>query len=308
MGLPSTFSDGGSGWIAAAAGGFVPDVFSKKLQAKFYKASVLPAITNNDYTGDISGPGSKVYIRTVPNITVANYTGTISAYNDPTTSSIELDIDKAKFWAFKKDDVLASLADIQFWSEASKDASEQMRIAVETDVLAGVVASATTVVDSDAAEFMNGNVVLTAAKVLDVILRAGRKLDELNIPEDRFLVIPPWMAELLKSSDLRQAYLTGDKTSPLRNGMIGQIDRFTVYVSNMLANPGVGVTDEGKTYCLAGHKKAICFASKFVKTETIKLESTFGDGVRGLQVYGYKVVVPDALAVIEARHTIDPTP
>lgn len=316
MGLPSNFigtaGSGGQGWLTETGSGtstanWVPDIFSKKLQAKFYKSSVLEKITNNEYEGEISGPGSKVIIRTVPTISVNDYDGAVS-YNDVETTNIELLIDKAKYWSFKKDDVLASMSDINFWSEAAKDAAEQMRITVETDVLGGVVASAGTTLDSDAAAFMNGNTPITAAKALDLILRAGTTLDEKNVPEDRFIVIPPWMNELLKTSDLKAAYLTGDGSSPLRNGKVGQIDRFTVYVSNMLKAPAVGQTDEGKTYVLAGHKKAICFASKFVKTETLRLQSTFGDGVRGLKVYGYKVVVPDALVAIEARRTADPTP
>lgn len=298
--IPSTFLASGTGWLGANTVGWVPYVFSKKLQAKFYKASCLEKITNNEYQGDISGPGSKVYIRTVPSISVANYAGSISSYPDVETSTIELDIDKAKYWAFKKDDVLSSLADIDYWSEAAKDAAESMRVSVETDVLGNVVTSATTTVDSDTIAAATTRKVL-AAEALETILRAGTKLDELNIPEDRFLVIPPWVNELLKLSDLKAAYLTGDGTSPLRNGRVGMIDRFTVYVSNMLAEGAVA--DAGKTYCLAGHKKAICFASKFVKTEEVRLESTFGSGVRGLKVYGYKVVVPDALVSLEMRHT-----
>ena len=101
---------------------------------------------------------------------------------------------------------------------------------------------------------------------------------------------------MLKQSELRQAYLTGDSVSPLRNGQVGVIDRFTVYQSNMLYTPGSG-SDSGYTHVLAGHPKAITFASQFTNTETVRLESTFGDGVRGLKVYGRKVVTPDALCV-----------
>jgi hypothetical protein len=63
---------------AANQGGFIPEVFSKLLQAKFYKSSVLPAISNTDYEGEISGQGDKVHIRTVPTVAVADYTGTVS--------------------------------------------------------------------------------------------------------------------------------------------------------------------------------------------------------------------------------------
>lgn len=170
---------------AFATGGsanFIPEIFSKKLQSKFYSASVLPMISNTDYEGEISGQGDKVIIRTVPNVTVADYTGTIS-YQDVTTSNIELLIDKAKSYAFKVDDILRAQSDIQYWNEASKDASESMRIAVETDFLANVVTGATSTVDDGA---------VTASTILDAVLEAARRMDELNIPDsDRFIVLPP---------------------------------------------------------------------------------------------------------------------
>ena len=272
---------------AANQGGFIPEVFSKLLQAKFYSSSVLPAISNTDYEGEISGQGDKVHIRTVPNVTVADYTGTVS-YADLTTSTVELLIDQAKSYSFKMDDILGAQGDVDMLAEASKDAAESMRIAVETDVLANVVTGATTI---------GSQATITSSNILTNILDIAKELDELNIPEEgRFIVLPPSMVSLLKQSELRQAYLTGDSTSPLRNGQVGQVDRFTVYQSNLLYTPAAGA-DATYTHVLAGHPKAITFASQFTNTETVRLESTFGDGVRGLKVYGRKVVTPDCLAV-----------
>lgn len=274
------------------AANFVPEIFSKKLQAKFYASSVLPMISNTDYEGEISGQGDKVIIRTVPNVTVADYTGTIS-YQDVTTSNIELLIDKAKSYAFKVDDIQRAQSDIAYWTEASKDASESMRIAVETDFLANVVTGATSTVDDGA---------VTASTILDAVLEAARRMDELNIPDsDRFILLPPWAIEMLKKSDLKLAYLTGDSASPIRNGVVGNIDRFKVMSSNLLSVDSSGGADDGKTFCLAGHPKFATFASQFVKTETVRLESTFGDGVRGLKVYGYKVVTPDCGVLLKLK-------
>lgn len=274
------------------AANFVPEIFSKKLQAKFYASSVLPMVSNTDYEGEISGQGDKVIIRTVPNVTVADYTGTIS-YQDVTTSNIELLIDKAKSYAFKVDDIQRAQSDIAYWTEASKDASESMRIAVETDFLANVVTGATSTVDDGA---------VTASTILDAVLEAARRMDELNIPDsDRFILLPPWAIEMLKKSDLKLAYLTGDSASPIRNGVVGNIDRFKVMSSNLLSVDSSGGVDDGKTFCLAGHPKFATFASQFVKTETVRLESTFGDGVRGLKVYGYKVVTPDCGVLLKLK-------
>jgi len=272
---------------AANQGGFIPEVFSKLLQAKFYKSSVLPAISNTDYEGEISGQGDKVHIRTVPTVSVADYTGTLT-YADVTTSTVELNIDQAKSYAFKVSDVLSAQGDIDMLASASKDAAEQMRIAVETQVLAGVVTGASTI---------GSQTTITTSNILETILGMATSMDNLNIPEEgRFIVLSPEFVSKLKQSELRQAYLTGDDTSPLRNGKVGIVDRFTVYQSNMLYTATSG-TDNGYTHVLAGHPKSICFASQFTNTETVRLESSFGDGVRGLKVYGSKVVVPDALVV-----------
>jgi len=266
---------------------FIPEVFSKLLQAKFYKKSILPEISNTDYEGEISGQGDKVVIRTVPAVTINNYAGTITT-QELTTAKVEMLIDEAKYYSFKVDDVLAAQADINLLEGASTDAAEGMRIAVETEVLAGAITGATTI---------GAQTTITAANILTNILTMSKQLDELNIPEEgRFIVLSPEFISLLKQSELRQAYLTGDGTSPLRNGLVGMVDRFKVFQSNMVYTAASGA-DSGYTHVLAGHPKALSFASQFTNTETVRMESTFGDQVRGLKVYGSKVVTPDALVV-----------
>lgn len=276
-------SSSGSFSFASGEQHFIPEVFSKKLQAKFYAQTVLSEVTTNEYEGEISGLGNKVNIRSVPAVTVADYTGSLS-YADVTSGTIELNIDKAKSYAFKVDDILREQADIDFMNEAANDAAQNMKIAIEQDVFANVAAgSSLTDVNATPAN-------VTSSNILGFILEAGQTLDENNIPEDnRYMIISPAAASLLKQSELRQAYLTGDNVSPLRNGFIGTVDRFNMYVSNNLA------TSSGVTSGLYGHPKAIAYASQMTNTESVRLESSFGDGVRGLAVYGYKVVLPTAI-------------
>lgn len=276
-------SSSGSFSFAAGEQHFIPEVFSRKLQAKFYAQTVLSEVTTNEYEGEISGLGNKVNIRTVPAVSVADYSGSLS-YSDVTSSTIELNIDKAKSYAFKVDDILKEQADIDFMNEAANDAAQNMKIAIEQDVFANVAAGSS-LTDINATPSN-----ITSSNVLGFILEAGQTLDENNIPEDgRFMIINPAVATLLKQSELRQAYLTGDNVSPLRNGFIGMVDRFKMYVSNNLS------TSAGVTSGLYGHPKAIAYASQMTNTETVRLESSFGDGVRGLAVYGYKVVLPTAI-------------
>jgi hypothetical protein len=112
-------------------------------------------------------------------------------------------------------------------------------------------------------------------------------------------VLPAWAATLIKRSELRQAYLSGDAVSMLRNGRIGMVDRFTIYSSNLLPKGAItspATLAAGETVMYAGHPHALTFASQMTEMEVMRSEHTFGNLQRGLQVYGYKVVAPVALA------------
>jgi hypothetical protein len=133
---------------------------------------------------------------------------------------------------------------------------------------------------------------VTKTDILEAIVDMGTVLDEANAPEqNRFLVIPARAAGLIKKSDLKDASITGDGTSVLRNGRLGMIDRFTLYISHNLQ-----LQAGGKFSLVAGHKMGLTFASQMTNMESLRSESTFGDIIRGLQVYGYKVVKGEALA------------
>lgn len=265
---------------------FVPEVWSKKLNLRLYATTVLAQITNTKYEGEIKGQGSQVHIREKPSVAVSDYDGTVS-YDELDDAKQILVIDKAKKYAFKVDDILEVQSNIELQNNAIDDATNNMRIVIDTDVLGGSYSSAGQTFDALA---------LTKTNVLDMIVQAGELLDDKNVGSDgRFMVLPPWIISLIKLSDIKDASLAGDGTSILRNGRVGIIDRFTIYMSNLLDVTNVGT----EWNCLAGTKDAITFASQYVKTESLRLESTFGDGVRGLNVYGYKVVHADSLVHVK---------
>ena len=135
------------------------------------------------------------------------------------------------------------------------------------------------------------------SNVIDIIIRASQALDENNVPESgRWIVIPAWVASRIKNSELKDASLTGDGASILRNGRLGQIDRFTLYMSNLLPQATVGANEEYTVYF--GHSVGLTFASQVTKVETLRSEKTFGTIMRGLQVYGRQVVKPVGLGQI----------
>lgn len=283
------------------AANFVPEVWSKKLQARFYAQTVLAEFCNHDWEGEISGQGSKVLIRQAPTISVGDYTGTVT-YQDLETDKIELNIDQAKYYGFKVDDIHKAQADIELINSSTNDASQRMKINVEKDVFASIYA------DVPAANTITTQV--TKSNVLDMIVDLGTALDEADVPEDgRKLILPPWICGMIKKSELKDASLSGDGTSMARNGRLGMIDRYTLYSNNNLAvldgtgkAPGEVGFDAGTAvwYALGGTKHFCSFASQFVKTETVRLQDTFGDGIRGLKVYGFKSTKPEAGVLLKA--------
>lgn len=283
------------------SGNFIPEIWSGKLQAKFYKTTVFSEISNNDWEGEIKGQGDKVHIRTIPTISINTYNKGDNLTNQvPTSAPIELLIDQGKYFAVVLDDVDAVQTDVKLMDMFTNDATEQMKIAIDAQILDGVKAGAHAANKGATAGAVSGNINLgtdaspravTKTNVLDLILDAGQALDEQNVPESgRWLVIPSWLAAMIKNSDLKQAYLTGDSVSPLRNGKLGMIDRFQVYVSNNLPK-----TSDGDSYLMAGTKDAITFASQMTNVETLRAQSTFGNIVRGLNVFGFAVIKPEAL-------------
>jgi hypothetical protein len=301
----------------AYSGTFIPEIWSGKLIEKFYAATVLAAISNTDYQGEIKNQGDKVQIRTKPTITIRDYeVGQSLLAERPSAPNVTLSIDKGKYFNCILDDVMETQSDINLMSLWSDDAGEQMKIVIDTMVLRGILhamptpqnrGSAAGAVTAGVNLGVSGTPVTVVARnatagqveILDLILRLGLVLDEQNIPETgRWIVMPTWSAAMLKGSELRDAALTGDGVSILRNGRLGMIDRFTIYSSNLLPSGVAGGLASGEYVIYAGHAHGLTFASQMTKMETIRSESTFGELLRGLQVFGYSVL--DGKALTEA--------
>jgi len=285
-------------------GVFIPEIWSTKMIEKYYDNTVLSSISNTDYEGEIKNQGDKVIIRTHATLVINDYEiGQTLTNQQPVGGKIELLIDKGLYWSAIIDDVVAKQQDIDQMNDWASDAAEQMKIKVDTEVLGAIVPDIAAANVGLTAGRISGDinlgatgsaVAITKANVLEQILLQGQVLDEQNVPESgRFIVLPFWITTLLKLSDIKDASLTGDGTTPLRNGRVGMIDRFTVYNSNLLPTYTDGA--DTCTNMIAGTKAGLTFATQLTKTEELRAESTFGDIMRGLIVYGHKVVKPEAL-------------
>jgi len=295
---------------STSSGKFIPQVWSGKLVEKFYDATVFGEIANTDYEGEIKNMGDTVHIRTTPTLTIRNYKiGGSLNYEQPTNPAVELQIDKGKYFAFEVDDVDEYQADIDIMDDWAGDGGEQMKIAVDTDLLATIYSDVAAVnsgltAGRKSASFNLGDtgapIALTKANILDYIVDLGPVLDEQNVPETgRWLVLPAWACGMIKKSDLKDASLAGDGQSILRNGRVGMIDRFMLYMSNNIAT----TTDGSDTVynIMAGHKAGLAFAAQMTKMETLANPNSFGQLVRGLNIYGYKVTEGNYLTHLYAK-------
>jgi len=307
----SQYYDAAAAPTPAYSGTFIPTLWSSKLIEKFYNATVLNVMANTDYEGEIKAQGDQVNIRTRPTLTINDYqAGQELAVQRPTSNIVSLNIDKGKYWNAIVDDVMETQSDINMMNIWAEDASEQMKITIDTDVLSNIGTGIDALNQGNTAGAISGNLQLgvtngttngsTAVQIVangggdgstsirnavDFIVDLNQALDEQNIPETgRYVILPAWFCNRIKTGVLKDASISGDSTSILRNGRVGMIDRTTIYVSNLLPKNQLEWT------VFAGHTHGLTFASQITKMETIRAERTFGNMMRGLQVYGYQVV------------------
>lgn len=313
---PPIFPTGSATPSPAYSGTFIPEIWSGKLIEKFYASTVLAAISNTDYEGEIKSKGDKVIIRTKPTITIKDYRadGNLDVER-PSSNVINMLIDKGKYFNLILDDVYEVQSDLNMMNMWSDDAAQQFKIVIDREILLGLIGQAAPSNRGIAAGVISANVNLgvtgtpiqvvsrnpnaTAGKteIVDLLVRLGQVLDENNIPESgRWVVLPAWLGAQIKMSELRDAALTGDGVSILRNGRLGMVDRFTIYVSNLLPSGTPAGLAAGEWVVFAGTQHALSFASQINKVETMRSEHTFGQLLRGLQVYGSKVLDGTALA------------
>jgi len=287
---------------------YIPALYAGKLLVKYYDYTVLSSIANTDYEGEIKKHGDTVYIRTTPTLTVRDWVKGQTLVNEqPESTAVTMTIDKGKYWSFVTEDLDKVQVDIKgFVEKWTSDAAEQLKIAVDSDVLGTVysqvhASNAGLTAGVDSANINLGAAgtpfSLTKTNILDKIVDCGLVLDEQNVPETgRYIVMPPWATALIKKSDLKDASLTGDAKTILRNGVIGMIDRFTLFNSNLLS----GTASAGE-YMLFGHKDALSFATQLTENKVLDNPNGFGMLHRGLQVYGYKVVKSEAMGTLYAK-------
>jgi len=297
---------------------FLPSIYSAKVLNFFRKASVVEAITNTDYSGEINAYGDSVKIIKEPVISVSDYTrGSDTTATKLTDQELTLVVDSAKAFKFIVDDIEANMSHVNFKEVATSSAAYALRDSFDSAVIESMfsgcsAASPNHILGADNATALGAGVYDGTGSVdlgvsgetdpLDLMARMARLLDEQSVPEEgRWFVAGPDFYEQLgqSGSKLLSVDFNAGQGS-IRNGLVssGKLRGFSMYKSNNIA-----ATSNATGKVLAGHMSSTATAQTIISTEVLRDPSSFGDIVRGLHVYGAKVLRDEAL--VSAFYKID---
>ena len=271
---------------------FLPEIWSKKLLKIFDKTVVMANLVNRDFEGEISAAGDVVHVRTFGDVTVNDYTRDMTiSFQSLTDPMVDLTIDQQKYFAFKVDDLNKAQADINILEGYAGRAAMAIRNVVDTRLLGHHAnVDSGNVIGTDMAP-----IALTKDNIYGYITQLGELLDDDNIDsEGRNLVITPKCKTLLlQSTEFTRATSLGDNV--IQNGYIGNVAGFAVHVTTNIT-PVSDVVN-----LMAFTRDFISFASQVSKVETVRPYNMFADAVKGLYLYGSKVMLPKAGAVLKAE-------
>jgi hypothetical protein len=251
---------------------------------------------NRNYEGDIANFGDTVHITSISRPTVADYTKDVTSISPETLTDATraLVVDQAKYFAFEVDDIdmRQARAGGALMSEAAQEAAYSLADTADL-YIAGLYSGA------QAGNQITTTAITTAALAVTGLINLKVKLDVANVPQQgRYVIVPPWYHGLLLQSDTFVRVDASGSSEALRNGQVGRAFGFDVYVSNNVTN----TTGDDYRVC-AGVPSAITFAQQIAKVEAYRPEAAFSDALKGLSLYGAKLVRPDAIATLIASIT-----
>lgn len=267
---------------------FIPEIWSQKLNNMLTKECVMLQCVNRNWEGEIKNQGDKVKIIQPADVTISTLGTDTLEYKELAPTSTDLVIDQKKFFAFKINDVAQVQSNTDIMEAHLRNAKKAIEEVQDAYLLSlhSNVTTANTVGSESSAISLDKTTIYS--KFVDLALRL-KNSDAVSAGIRPWVVINPTIESyLLQSSEFISAHNVADKT--LREGAIGRIAGMDVLVSTNLT------AVSSKYYVLAGTNEAITFASQLAKIESLRDQSSFSDLVRGLYLYGAKVVQPNALA------------
>ncbi len=276
---------------------FIPTVWAARLLTALDESLIYGQanVSNRDYEGEVREAGNTVKIASVGNINIGDYTRNEDIGDPQTLSDTDqtLLIDQSKFFNFYVDSVDRAQQNVSVLDEAMRRSAWSLRDAADTYIATQMAAGvpAGNVIGSTGTPKIP-----TKDDAYEYLVDLSVVLDESNTPsEGRFVVVPAWFHGLLLKDDrfVRSGTFRGD--GRLANGEVGDAAGFRILKSNKVPNTA------GAAYkIIAGHSMATTYVEQVLDLKTYQPEKRFGDAVKGLHVYGAKVVRPDCLACLIA--------
>jgi hypothetical protein len=262
----------------------LPQIWSARILQKLEKNLVFaqPGVVNRDYEGDIRADGDRVHIHSFNDLTVSSYTknSTTITYENLTDSRVTLLIDQSKYFAFSVDDIDTAQMRPELIDAAADRAAYQLAEVADSYV-AGLYSGASTSSPDNTIETSQ----FTATNVYQKFVDLAVLMDQVNLPAGgRYVIVPPWVKGLLLQNS---TFVTASQPSVVLNGQVGQIAGLSILVSNNVKTTG---TSPVVSHMMAGHASALAYAEQVVNVEGLRLEGSFADAVRGLHLYGAKVL------------------
>lgn len=274
---------------------FIPTIWSARLLENLRKSMVYAqtGVVNRDYEGEIRNTGDTVKILSISAVSIGNYTkGQDITFQALSDAAQTLTIEKQKYFAFEVEDIDKAQSVINLIDSAMAEAAYGLKDTADqyvAEVMVAGVASANQIgTDASPISLTSGATGSGNTNVYEAFVNMRVKLDRANVPnEGRWVIVPPEVyAVLLKDNRFVYSNLA---ERVLLNGEVGQIAGFRVLVSNNVPE------SSGKYRIMGGYPGAVTYAEQINKVEAIRRESRFADGIKGLHLYGAKVIRPQGL-------------
>ena len=298
-----------TGYQNLPSGNWVPAVYSQKVQKFFRRASVVEDITNTDYAGEIENFGDTVNIVKEPTITVNDYArGQTVNTQTLADDRLQLTVDQGSYFAFKVDDIEERQSHVNWEALATSSGAYSLKKNYDYNVLKNIYDNAATSAANTGTDGSPIDGDAAADTLADVISAAKTVLDANDVPEEnRWFVAPPAYYKQLRKAGAKimdQSVMADGGASSMRNGMVTDkpLFGFRLYSTNAIAvssgaasSKTFGSAGSNEYAFLYGHKGAVATANHIAKTELIRDPDSFSDIVRGLHVFGRKILRSDAV-------------
>ena len=276
----------------------IPVIFAATLLQELRDELVFGKIATQKHSGEIKEKGDRIKLKGYGSVEIDDYAPEDPAwkithpqgiiYHEPQAAAIFLDIDHAKDYGIKLHDIL----ELQSDPAARQHYAEEAGVGLEEQVDIFIASLYT---KSALGTHVLKHTGMTTKVITSYIGELWNALKDVNVKK-KWIVLPPWVALKLLLAGIIQA---DDLKGELKNGFIGRILQFDMYMSNNCYALDPVTPGYKRNIVMAGSYQAIAFADQMTEAESLRSQGYFADLVRGLHIWGSRVVKPKELFYLD---------